>query len=363
MKHIIPSSIYLMILCLFTHCNQKKEVPEIKTVFCLTDSLQKKITIAEAKAQTVKNKVLLSGKVQADEDKWVKVFPVVSGVVQQLHVELGDYVTKGQVLAVIQSSELADYQGQLSFAQSGVTLAEKNLASSKELFKAGLATEKDVVAAETELDKARAELKKTQQTTSIYGAHSNAVQTLTAPISGYIVEKNVTDKMQYRADGMQSFFTIANLDEVWVMANVFESDIAKIKEGYDAEIAVIAYKDKKFTGKIDRIFSVLDPQSRVMKVRIRINNTDKLLRPEMFAQISVKYDDGSNQLPAIPSSAMIFDKNKNYVMVYKDNCNIETRQVEIFDSIGDTTYIKSGVQEGEKVISSYQLLIYDAIND
>jgi cobalt-zinc-cadmium efflux system membrane fusion protein len=169
--------------------------------------------------------------------------------------------------------------------------------------------------------------------------------------------------MQYKLDGTQPFFIIANLDEVWVMASVFESDIAKIKIGYDAEVNVIAYKDKIFKGKVDRIFSILDPQSRVMKVRIKIPNKDNLLKPEMFAQINIRYSDNTNKLPAIPSRAVIFNKNKNYVMVYKDSCSIETREIEIYEVAGNTTYIKSGLTPGEKIISTYQLLVYDALND
>jgi cobalt-zinc-cadmium efflux system membrane fusion protein len=216
--------------------------------------------------------------------------------------------------------------------------------------------------ARTDLDKASSDLKRMEQTTSIYGVKSNAIQVITAPISGYVIEKNVTDKMQYKPDA-QPFFVIANLEEVWVMASVFETDIAKIKTGYDAEVNVIAYKDKTFTGKVDRIFSILDPQSRVMKVRVKIQNKDNLLKPEMFAQITIRYNDNTTRMPAIPSEAIIFDKNKNYVMVYKDSCNIETREIEILEVAGKTTYIKSGLQLGEKVISKYQLLVYDALND
>ena len=361
---IIPSIILIILsVTILFSCKQKIMDAPVSDQFCLTDSLQKKITIDTVKNETVKNAVSLSGKIEANEDKWIKVFPVVGGVVQQMKVELGDYVTKGQTLAVVRSSEIADYQSQNAYAVSTVKIAEKSLSSAKDMFSSGLATEKDVVAAQTDLDKAKADLRRIQQTTSIYGAKGNAIQTITAPISGYIIEKNVTDKMQFKVDGSQPFFTIANLDEVWVMANVFESDIAKIKVGDDADIKLIAYKDKVFTGKVDRIFSMLDPQSRVMKVRIKIQNKDNLLKPEMFAQINIKYDDGADQMPSIPAAAIIFDKNKNYVMLYKDKCNVETREVEIFQTIGDRAYIKSGLSDGEKVISKYQLLVYDALND
>ncbi|WP_315816690.1 efflux RND transporter periplasmic adaptor subunit [Paraflavitalea speifideaquila] len=312
-------------------------------------------------SDTVKNEIAFSGKIEANEDKWVKVYPVVGGIVESLNVQLGDYVTRGQVLAVIRSSEIADYQGQLSNALSNVKLAEKTLSSNKDMFGAGLATEKEVVVAETELEKARADLQRIQETNAIYGARGHALQTITAPISGFIIEKNLTDKMQYRVDGAQPFFIISNLDEVWVMANVFESDIAKIKVGYDANVGVIAYKDKIFSGKVDRIFSMLDPQSRVMKVRIRIDNPGYLLKPEMFAQINIQYTEGNEQKLSVPAQTVIFDKNKNYVMVYKDACHIETRQVELYKTIGNTTYIQNGLAVGEQVISQYQLLVYNAV--
>ncbi len=344
-------------------CHNKIPETKDKAPFCLTDTLQKKAVIDTVKLQIVKNIIALSGKIEANEDKWVKVYPVVGGIVDEMKVQLGDYVTRGQTLAVIKSGEIADYQNQLTSAQSSVRNAEKSLNSSRELFKSGLATERDTMNARTDLDKASSDLKRMEQTTSIYGVKSNAIQVITAPISGYVIEKNVTDKMQYKPDAAQPFFVIANLEEVWVMASVFETDIAKIKTGYDAEVNVIAYKDKTFTGKVDRIFSILDPQSRVMKVRVKIQNKDNLLKPEMFAQITIRYNDNTTKMPAIPSEAIIFDKNKNFVMVYKDSCNIETREIEIYEVAGKTTYIKSGLQLGEKVISKYQLLVYDALND
>ncbi|MCP9750823.1 efflux RND transporter periplasmic adaptor subunit [Ferruginibacter sp. HRS2-29] len=347
----------------FLACKNKTPEAITDTRLCLTDTLKRNIKIDSVKNEPVKNLVTLSGKIEANEDKWVKIFPVVGGVVEQMKVELGDYVTKGQILAVIRSSEIAEYQSQSAYAHAAVKIAEKNLSSAEDMFSSGLATEKDVVAAQTDLEKAKADLRRIQQTTSIFGAKSNAIQTITAPVSGYIIEKNVTDKMQFRVDGAQPFFIIANLEEVWVMANVFESDITKIKAGDDADIKLIAYKDKIFTGKVDRIFNMLDPQSRVMKVRIKIPNKENLIKPEMFAQIKIRYDDGAGTMPAIAADAVIFDKNKDFVMLYKDDCDIEVREVEIFQTIGDKAYLKSGLAEGDKVITKYQLLVYNAVND
>lgn len=350
-------------ICGLISCSNKKEIITEKQGFCLTDSLKKKIELSEVKMESIKNAVQLSGKIEADEDKWIKVYPVVNGVVTELKVNLGDYVTKGQTLAVIRSSEIADYQGQLLTARSSIKIAEKNLDATTQMAKSGLATDKDVIAAQTDLEKARADLRRMEETNDIYGSSGQSMHIISAPASGYIVEKNVTDQMQFRSDGSQPFFTIANLDDVWVIANVFESDIANVKQEYDADVHIVAYKDSCFKGKVDRIFSILDPQSRVMKVRIVIPNKNNLLKPEMSARINITHDDNNNLAPSIPASAVVFDKNKNYVMVYKDDCNIETREIEILKTAGNTTYIQSGLSAGEKVISKYQLLVYDAMND
>lgn len=362
MKTIIASLLGGMLITRLIACQEPTAAPPAGSGFCLSDTLQQKIELATVHSDTVRNEIALSGKIEANEDKWIKVYPVVGGIVSSLKVQLGDHVTKGQVLAVIRSSEIADYQGQLSHAEAAARLAAQNLAAGKELFAAGLATEKEVVAAETALEQEQANLRRIRATNAIYGSQGNALQTITAPASGFIVEKNVTDQMQFRVDGSLPFFTISNLDEVWVTANVFESDIPKIRTGYTANVNVIAYKDRVFTGKVDRIYSLLDPQTRVMKVRIRLSNGDYLLKPEMYAQINIEFTEGASTLPVIPAQAVIFDKNQHFVLVYTDRCHIETRPVELFKTVGNTTYVKQGLTEGEKVITQYQLLVYNALN-
>jgi cobalt-zinc-cadmium efflux system membrane fusion protein len=99
-----------------------------------------------------------------------------------------------------------------------------------------------------------------------------------------------------------------------------------------------------------------------MKILVKINNPDLLLKPEMNATVNLKFTE-NKKLIAVPSSAVLFDKSKNWVMVYKDSKHIETKLVDVYSKIGDITYITSGVSEGEKVISKNGLLIYDALND
>jgi cobalt-zinc-cadmium efflux system membrane fusion protein len=183
-----------------------------------------------------------------------------------------------------------------------------------------------------------------------------------APISGFIVKKDISENMELRTDNPQQLFTISDLDNVWVMANVYESDIAKLQTGYEVSIKTISYPDKTFTGKIDKIFNVIDPETKVLKVRIVLSNKDYLLKPEMFANITVKFA-GNRKMASLPEDGVIFDKNKNFVMVYNDKCNVETREVKVYDTIEGYSYIENGLKDGDVIISKYQLLVYDALND
>lgn len=186
--------------------------------------------------------------------------------------------------------------------------------------------------------------------------------TISAPISGFVLDKTIFPNEQLRSDVSEALFSISEIDEVWAMANVSESDISKIQLGYDAEVRTLGFPDKVYKGKIDKIFNAIDPETKAMKVRVRIPNENFQLKPEMMATVNVIFTE-KQSLIAVPSSSIIFDKSKNWVMVYKDRQNIETRNVEVYRQLGAVTYLLNGLLPGEKVISKNGLFVYDAIND
>jgi cobalt-zinc-cadmium efflux system membrane fusion protein len=183
-----------------------------------------------------------------------------------------------------------------------------------------------------------------------------------SPLNGFVIEKKINQDMLLRNDRSDNIFDIAEINDVWAIANVNESDINQVKLGYDAAVTTLSYPDKIFTGKVDKIFNIIDPETKAMKVRIKLHNNDYLLKPEMRATIKLSFTE-PEQMLSVPSSAIIFDKSRYFVMVYKDRHNIETRPVEVFRTVGDLSYISSGLQEGEKVMTHNQLLVYDALND
>ncbi len=345
----------------FASCKTAPKDEPIKA-FELSDTMMKHCEFTQATLQDVKSELKLFGKVTADNNKIAHIYPITGGIVSTINIELGDYVTQGQLLAIVKSSEVADFQRQLLDAKSNAAVAEKNVQVAKDLYNGKLNSEKEVIASEKELEKANAELNRINEVYSIYHLKQGSEYRITAPISGFIINKDITQNEELRSDRTEEVFSIAQIDEVWVLANVNESNISKVALNYDADVQTISYENKIFKGKVDKIFNVIDPTTKAMKILIIIDNPDLLLKPEMNATVNLKYTE-NKKLIAVPSGAVIFDKSKNWIMIYKDKKNIETRLVEVYSKLGEVTYVTSGIKEGEKVISKNGLLIYDALND
>lgn len=332
--------------------------------FCVSDSLAKMIKIETADVENIADALNLSGEVTFNQDKVVRVMPLSSGQVLDVKVSLGDYVKQGQILAVMKSSEIMSGYNDVAVTKTDLEIARKNMESSESLWKSGMNSEREYLTSKDEYEKARNIYAKNQELLKVYGnqnTKANGEILIKAPISGYVVEKKISAGTQVRPDNADNLFTISDLREVWVMANVFETDIARIKEGYVAQIKTIAYPDKKFSGKIDKISEVLDPTNKAMKVRIRIQNEQLLLKPEMFTNVTVLNTENAKAI-TIPSSALVFDNGKNYVVIYKDKCNMLIREANILKTVGDKTYLRDGVQAGEQLITEHQLLVYSALN-
>ena len=361
MKHKLIIGIAIVSLAV-TSCKKEVENPQTNTSFALSDSMLKTSTTAVAQTQPVKNELSFYGKITADNNKMIDVYPLVGGNVIKVNVELGDYVHKGQVLATIKSTDIADFEKQSLDAKSDLLVAKNNLKVAQELFDGKLNSESDVLQAKSEVNKAQSQLGKIQETYKIYNIKAGSIYEVTAPISGFIIQKSINQDMLLRSDRSENIFDIAEISEVWAMANINETDIDKVKLGIDADVTTLSYPDKVFKGKVDKIFNVIDPETKAMQARIKLQNQGYLLKPDMNANIKLSFKENKS-LIAIPSNAIVFDKSKNFVMVFKDRHNIETRQVEIYSVVGDTTYISNGLKENEKVITNNQLFIYRALNE
>lgn len=348
-------------LLLLTGC-KKQETTEEAAAFSLSDTMMARCQFYKTKSQTVKNEIRFFGKITADNNREAQVYSIVGGNVTKINVELGDYVKQGDVLATVLSGEVAEFQKEKLDAINDLALAEKNLQVVKDLYAGKLASEKEVTAAERELDKSKAELSRINEVYTIYHLKNGSLYNIIAPISGFIIAKNINQNEQLRGDKSDVLFSIAEISEVWALANVNESEIGKVQLGYDADVKTLSFPDQIYHGQIDKIFNTIDPETKAMKIRVKIPNPDYKLKPEMIATVTIKYNE-NKQLITIPSSAVIFDKNKYWAMVFKDRHTIETRKIEVYRQIGDSTYIAGGLNENETVVSKNGLFIYDALND
>ncbi len=354
--------ILIAIALTITSCKKAEEVKNTETTFVLSNDMLKTTTTAVASLQKIKNELTFYGKITADNNKSIDVYPLVGGNVVKVNVELGDFVHKGQVLAIIKSTDIADFEKQLIDAKNDLLVAKNNLKVTQELFEGKLNSERDVLEAKSMADKAQSQVNKIQETYKIYSIKTGSIYEVKAPISGFVIQKSINQDMLIRNDRSENIFDIAEISEVWAIANVNEIDINQVKIGNNADVTTLSYPDKVFHGKVDKIFNIINPETKAMNARIILQNNDFLLKPDMNASIKVSYQEDKSMI-AVPSAAIVFDKSKSFVMIFKDRNNIETRPVEVFRQVGDTTYISSGLKENEKVITKNQLFIYDALND
>ncbi|MGZ3850489.1 MAG: efflux RND transporter periplasmic adaptor subunit [Flavisolibacter sp.] len=336
-----------------------------KKAVCISDSMMKMITLDTVRSRSIDDELKLSGEVSFDENKVVKVFPFSSGQVVSVNTSLGDHVRAGQVLAVIKSADIAGNYADLSSAGSDVSIAKRQMENAEHLYQNGIGSEKEYLEARENYQKAVTGQVKIQKQISINGGGktaSNGLYTVVAPKSGYVVEKTINPGQFIRNDNGQNLFTIGDISDVWIWANVYESDISKVREGYTARVSTLAYPDSVFTGKVDKVSQILDPQTKVMKIRVRLPNPKGYLKPEMFANISIENTEGRTAL-AVPSSSIVSEDGKNFVVIYKDKCSLESREVQILKSAGNYSFIKSGLTQGEKLIADNQLLFFRQLQE
>jgi len=359
--HFKAVAIIIVIAFLGQSCNKNKPVTSDNSKYVLPDSLAKTLQFEIIQRCQLTNSITLSGKVAFNDDNVAKIYPMVSGNIQGIRVMLGDYVSKGQVLGVIKSTEMAGYSNDLVNAKTNLRVAQKNLNATQDMSKSGLSSQKDLLAAEAAYEQAKSELSRVKRILHINGGNTNGDYIVRSPISGFVVEKFVTNGMSIRNDNSSNLFTISNLKNVWVIANVYESNINQVHLNDKVDITTLSYPNKVFNGKIDKIMNVLDPTNKVMKVRIVLPNPKYLLKPEMFANVTVTNEVNRYDL-CVPSSSIVFDHSQNYILVYRNNADIKIVPIQVINTIEDKSFISGKVKEGDKVIASQAILIYEALN-
>lgn len=356
-RHLI-----LVCLMLVSSCSQNDHkanlVIEDQSDFCLNDFMKDDIKKVPVEKTPIKESILLSAKVEANPDKVVHFVSLVSGVVTKTYFSLGEEVQKGQLLIEMMSSELSDLTSKKSSVGSQILVAERELESVQEMHKDKIASQKDLMEAQSHLNVLNAELQNINAQLKLYRAsRERGVFQIKAPASGTIISKNIASGMQVSADS-EPLFTISDLSQVWIMANIYAGNIPFIKKDMQVEIKALPYADEPFTGKINSISQVFDANDRVLKARVIMDNKEGKLMPGMMVDVIVEKKEGV-LANAAPINALIFDDNQHFLVLYKSDCDIEVRKVIPHVQNESHVFFENNIEEGEQIVTKNHLLIYN----
>jgi len=323
--------------------------------------LRDKLTVGTVVEQPIDRALQLPAIVEAEPARTLKVLPPVAGRLIDLKVQLGQRVERGQELAVIDSSDLAQAYADEDKARSAVRMTKQTLDRAVALEKYSAGSVKDRQQAENDHAQAQAELERTQSRLRAIGVSSDPreagrVLSLKAPVSGSVIDLQAA-RGAYINDPTVAIMTIANLDEVWVTANVPEKDAALVTQGQPVEVVFTAYPGEPFKGRVLFVSDILDPDTRRVKVRIAFQNSEMRLKPNMFANAT--FMTPKRTVPTIPTTAVVLKNEADQVFVEIAPWTFEARPVEIEFEQADRAVIAHGLRTGERVVVKSAVLLND----
>lgn len=310
------------------------------------------IRTVPAAMQDIAEPLLLTGTLTPNQDKLAKVSARLPGRVVSTEANAGQQVRAQQRLAVLESIELGEAQAAYQQALGESNVAEAGLTRAKRLAADDIIPQKDLLRAQADALRARAALRAAGDKLRMLGvaADESAVGRsrfpLLAPFAGTVIEKQAVIGTLIQPD--QPVFTIADLSTVWLEADVYEKDLAKLSTGVEAAVTVNGYPGTTFHGKLTYLASVMDKASRTVKARVEIANPDGKLRPGMFAAVALTTPNKIHAL-ALPTEAIVQIQGKPAVFVASKDSFVP-RAVETGPVIGGQTAIQTGVSPGDLVV-------------
>jgi cobalt-zinc-cadmium efflux system membrane fusion protein len=323
--------------------------------------LRSRLTVSPARAEEVNTKLVLPGIVESDPARTAAVLTPLGGRVLELKVALGDRVRQGQVLAIIDSPDLAQAYDDNDKAAAALELTRRNLSRQEEQFKLGTASNRDLDQARSDRTQAESEFARTQARLKVLGVpsgngpRSSRLQVV-APVGGSVVALSVARGNMIN-DPTQPLMTVADLSTVWITALVPEKDIGSVAKDQDAEVSLAAYPGKILRGKVLFVSDVIEPDSRRNKLRIAFPNPDNTLKTNMFATVTLN---GPKQIRVtLPTAALLMNNDRTTVFVATAPWTFERRAVEPRLEEGTTVALDSGVKAGEQVVVKGGILLND----
>ena len=306
----------------------------------------------------------LTGNVTYNAFKTTPVITQVGGPVSRILVLPGQHVKAGQPMFDISSPDYSQLLAAYLKADDSFRLSDKNYNRAKDLYAHHANAEKDVEQAESDRNQAKTDLNAAEQGMKILGiknpsalanAQTSALIPVLAPISGEVVERLVSPGQVVQAGTTQAF-TISDLSDVWVLANVYQADLAAVRNGQDVTVTTDAYPDV-FHGRISFVSPAVDPTTRTLQARIVVDNPGEKLKKDMYCTVTVTAGVMSNVV-AVPDSAILRDDNNQpFVYVAVGSNQFGRRDVETGNSQNGQTQILKGISIGERVVGDGSLFL------
>jgi cobalt-zinc-cadmium efflux system membrane fusion protein len=339
----------------------KSTTPEL---FNIPEDQMQHVQVVTIEPTTLKRTLRLTGAVAYNAFNTTPVITQVGGPVSRILVVPGQHVKAGEPMLDVSSPDFSQLLDSYLKAADSFRLAEKFYARAQDLFQHHAIAERDLEQAESDRNHAQADLNAAEQGMKILGIKnpedlaktpSSALIPVLAPISGEVVERLVSPGQVVQA-GQTQAFTISDLSTVWVLANVYQADLAYVHSGDDVVVETDAYPDS-FHGRISYVSPALDPGTRTLQARIVVDNPGEKLKRDMYCTVTVTAGVLSNVIAVPNSSVLRDDNNQPFVYVATGQNQFGRRDVNLGESQNGQTQIMKGISVGERVVGDGSLFL------
>jgi membrane fusion protein, heavy metal efflux system len=339
----------------------KSATPQL---FTIPQDQMSHVQVVTVEPTTLKRTLRLTGAVAYNAFNTTPVITQVGGPVSRILVVPGEHVKVGQPMLEVSSPDYSQLLDAYLKAADSFRLSEKNYSRAQELYQHHAIAERDLEQAESDRNQAQADINAAEQGMKILGIKdpadlgkgpSSARIPVLAPISGQVVERLVSPGQVVQA-GQTQAFTISDLSTVWVLANVYQTDLSVVQSGEDVVVQTDAYP-ASFHGRISYVSPALDPNTRTLQARIIVDNPGEKLKKDMYCTVSVTAGSFSNVIAVPDSSVLRDDNNQPFVYIATGANQFGRRDVELGASQDGRIQVLKGISVGEKVVGDGSLFL------